>query len=62
MMPHPPHPFSSHATPCPQIIADKGSVQRIPTIPEDLRDLYKTVWEVRLVSNRDVALDRFSAQ
>lgn len=29
-----------------QIIADNGSVQKISEIPEDVRELYKTVWEI----------------
>jgi ribonucleoside-diphosphate reductase alpha chain len=29
-----------------QIIADNGSVQNIAEIPEDVRALYKTVWEI----------------
>jgi ribonucleoside-diphosphate reductase alpha subunit len=30
-----------------QLIAHKGSVQRIGCIPQDLKDLYKTVWEIK---------------
>lgn len=30
-----------------QIIADQGSVQRVRDIPQDLKDLYKTVWEIK---------------
>jgi ribonucleotide reductase alpha subunit len=29
------------------IIADRGSIQHVPTIPDDIKELYKTVWEVR---------------
>lgn len=29
-----------------QIIADYGSIQNIPSIPEDLKKIYKTVWEI----------------
>jgi ribonucleoside-diphosphate reductase subunit M1 len=29
-----------------RIIADGGSIQRIPNIPDDLKALYKTVWEI----------------
>lgn len=29
-----------------QIIANNGSIQNIPTIPKEIRDLYKTVWEI----------------
>lgn len=31
-----------------QIIADKGSIQRITSIPQEVRDLYKTVWEIKV--------------
>ena len=30
-----------------QLIAHKGSVQRIDCIPQPLKDLYKTVWEIK---------------
>jgi ribonucleotide reductase alpha subunit len=30
-----------------QMIADQGSVQRIACVPQDLKDLYKTVWEIK---------------
>lgn len=29
-----------------QIIANYGSIQNIPTIPDDLKRIYKTVWEI----------------
>ena len=29
-----------------QLVADNGSVQKIKEIPQDLKDLYKTVWEI----------------
>ncbi|KAF2707071.1 hypothetical protein K504DRAFT_504256 [Pleomassaria siparia CBS 279.74] len=29
-----------------RIIADGGSIQRIPNIPDDIKALYKTVWEI----------------
>ena len=29
-----------------QIIADRGSVQNVRQIPQELKDLYKTVWEI----------------
>ena len=29
-----------------QIIADRGSVQNVRQIQKDLKDLYKTVWEI----------------
>ena len=41
-----------------QIIADKGSVQRINGIPPDLRELYKTVWEIKQKTIIDLAADR----
>ncbi len=30
------------------IIAHRGSIQAIPSIPEHLKDLYKTVWEIKM--------------
>lgn len=30
-----------------KIIASNGSVQSIPEIPEDIKELYKTVWEIK---------------
>lgn len=30
-----------------QLIAHKGSVQHIECIPQDMKDLYKTVWEIK---------------
>lgn len=30
-----------------QIIADQGSVQNVRQIPQELKDLYKTVWEIK---------------
>jgi ribonucleoside-diphosphate reductase subunit M1 len=41
-----------------QIINDNGSVQNIPTVPKDLRELYKTVWEISQRSILDMAADR----
>eukprot|EP00903_Cladosiphon_okamuranus_P006056 g5971.t1 len=40
-----------------QIIADQGSVQRVD-IPHDLKDLYKTVWEIKQKCVIDMAADR----
>jgi len=40
------------------IMADKGSVQRIEAIPQDLKDLYKTVWEIKQKVMIDMAADR----
>ena len=41
-----------------QIIADRGSVQNIKEIPKELRDLYKTVWEISQKKLIDMAIDR----
>jgi ribonucleoside-diphosphate reductase alpha chain len=41
-----------------QIIVGDGSIQHIPEIPEELRALYKTVWEVKMRSVIDMAADR----
>ena len=41
-----------------KIIAGNGSVQNIAEIPEDLKALYKTVWEVKQKSIIDMAADR----
>lgn len=41
-----------------QIIGNKGSVQRIAVIPEDLKALYKTVWEISQKAVIDMAADR----
>ena len=41
-----------------QIIADKGSIQSIRGIPEDIRELYKTVWEIKQKTIIDQAADR----
>lgn len=30
-----------------QLMKDHGSVQNIKSIPEDIKNLYKTVWELR---------------
>ncbi len=40
------------------IIAANGSVQDIARIPEDLKDLYKTVWELSMRDIIDMAADR----
>jgi ribonucleoside-diphosphate reductase alpha subunit len=40
------------------IIANRGSVQRVPGFPEDLKPLYKTVWEMSMKSVIDQARDR----
>ncbi len=41
-----------------KIIASGGSVQTIAEIPEDLKELYKTVWEIKQRSIIDMAADR----
>lgn len=41
-----------------QIIADRGSIQRISEIPENIRNLYKTVWEIKQKVIIDQAADR----
>lgn len=41
-----------------RIIADSGSVQRIPQIPEEIKSIYKTVWEISQKSIIDMAADR----
>lgn len=41
-----------------QIIADRGSIQRVSLIPQDVKDLYKTVWEIKQKVIIDQAADR----
>ncbi len=41
-----------------KIIVANGSVQDIPEIPQDLKDLYKTVWEIKQRNLIDMAADR----
>eukprot|EP00475_Leptophrys_vorax_P024091 TRINITY_DN33147_c0_g2_i1.p1 TRINITY_DN33147_c0_g2~~TRINITY_DN33147_c0_g2_i1.p1 ORF type:complete len:234 (-),score=59.13 TRINITY_DN33147_c0_g2_i1:405-1106(-) len=41
-----------------RIITDGGSVQNIPEIPDDLKRLYKTVWEIKQKDLIDMAADR----
>ncbi|ORZ31313.1 ribonucleoside-diphosphate reductase M1 chain [Catenaria anguillulae PL171] len=40
------------------IIAANGSIQGIPTIPENLKKIYRTVWEIPQRSIIDMAADR----
>jgi ribonucleoside-diphosphate reductase alpha chain len=40
------------------IIVNEGSVQSIPGIPKELKDLYKTVWEIKQKVIIDMAADR----
>ncbi len=41
-----------------KLIASNGSVQNIPEIPQNIKDLYKTVWEIKQRSLIDMAADR----
>ncbi len=41
-----------------KIITANGSVQDIAEIPQDLKDLYKTVWEIKMRDIIDMAADR----
>ena len=41
-----------------KIIAAEGSVQNIAEIPQDIKELYKTVWEIKQRSIIDMAADR----
>jgi len=41
-----------------QLIADNGSVQNISCIPADLKEIYKTVWEIKQRIVLDMAADR----
>jgi ribonucleotide reductase alpha subunit len=41
-----------------QIIADGGSVQNVAVIPKNLRDIYRTVWELKQRDLIDMAADR----
>ncbi|KAF8475064.1 ribonucleotide reductase [Kalaharituber pfeilii] len=41
-----------------RIIADNGSIQNIPNIPDDIKALYKTVWEISQRTIIDLAADR----
>lgn len=40
------------------IIAARGSIQAIPGIPEDIKALYKTVWEMSMRTLINMARDR----
>jgi ribonucleoside-diphosphate reductase subunit M1 len=40
------------------IISHSGSIQKIDTIPEHIRSLYKTVWETKQKVIIDQAIDR----
>lgn len=41
-----------------EIKVNEGSIQNIPQIPEDLKVLYRTVWEIPMKSLIDMAADR----
>ncbi|KAF1997534.1 hypothetical protein P154DRAFT_524739 [Amniculicola lignicola CBS 123094] len=41
-----------------RIIAEQGSIQRIPNIPDDIKALYKTVWEISQRTIVQMAADR----
>jgi ribonucleoside-diphosphate reductase subunit M1 len=41
-----------------QIIADRGSIQKVASIPQPIKDLYKTVWEIKQKAIIDQAVDR----
>jgi ribonucleoside-diphosphate reductase alpha chain len=41
-----------------KIMASNGSVQNINEIPEDIKELYKTVWEIKQRAIIDMAADR----
>lgn len=41
-----------------QIIANNGSIQNIDSIPENIKELYKTVWEIKQRNLIDMAADR----
>jgi ribonucleoside-diphosphate reductase alpha chain len=41
-----------------QIIANNGSIQAIPEIPQEIRELYKTSWEIPMKTVINLAADR----
>ncbi|KAK1300338.1 Ribonucleoside-diphosphate reductase large subunit [Acorus calamus] len=41
-----------------KIIYENGSVQKIPEIPDNLKAIYKTVWEIKQKTLVDMAVDR----
>ena len=41
-----------------KIKANNGSIQDIPEIPQNIKDLYRTVWEISQKSIIDMAADR----
>lgn len=47
-----------------QLIADRGSVQNVAAIPQDMKDLYKTVWEIsqKVIINQAASRGAFICQ
>lgn len=41
-----------------KIIADGGSIQNVQELPKEIRDIYKTVWEIPQRAILDMAADR----
>jgi ribonucleoside-diphosphate reductase alpha chain len=41
-----------------KIMAENGSVQNIPEVPDNLKEIYKTVWEIKQRSIINMAADR----
>lgn len=42
------------------IIAHNGSIQNVPGIPDELKRIYKTVWEISQKTVIDLSADRVS--
>ena len=40
------------------VVAEGGSVQRVPGLPQELKEIYRTVWEIKQKSLIDMAADR----
>ena len=41
-----------------KLLATNGSILDIPEIPEQIKDLYKTTWEISIKAITDMAADR----
>lgn len=41
-----------------QLVAYNGSVQQISAIPDDLKELYKTIWEIPQKTLMNLAINR----
>lgn len=41
-----------------KIIADNGSIQNVPEIPTNIKEIYKTVWEIKQRDIIDMSADR----